>query len=221
MPASRARRTRVVLDLVARQQDTDRPFVVIKVGGSLLGWPPLIDRIEWLLSERHGADCLMMCGGGQAADLVRRWQQAYELPDEQAHQLALRAVAFNEALLGSVLPRGVVVPNFDEAAVAWEEERRPILACDSFLRDHEPESTDSPLPHNWDVTSDSIAAWCTRQLGADELILAKSADLPPDLSVTEAAGRGLVDAYFPNTVPETKVSWSNLRADVPTIVDWL
>jgi aspartokinase-like uncharacterized kinase len=32
-----------------------------------------------------------------------------------------------------------------------------------------------PLPHTWDVTSDTVAAWCAAELGCD-LVLAKSTD---------------------------------------------
>jgi hypothetical protein len=56
-----------------------------------------------------------------------------------------------------------------------------VLAPSRWLRD-----TD-PLPHAWDVTSDSIAAWVAGQLGARHLVLVK----PPG-----AAGAGVVDAYF-------------------------
>src|SRR5579871_4568214 len=33
-----------------------------------------------------------------------------------------------------------------------------------------------PLPHSWDVTSDSIAAWICRETGASHLILLKDVD---------------------------------------------
>ena len=51
---------------------------------------------------------------------------------------------------------------------------------------------DDPLPHSWDVTSDSIAAWVSGALGADRLILVK----PPG-----ALGGSLTDAYFQRALP--------------------
>jgi hypothetical protein len=51
---------------------------------------------------------------------------------------------------------------------------------------------DDPLPHSWDVTSDSIAAWVCGAVGADRLILVK----PPG-----AVGGSLTDAYFQRALP--------------------
>ena len=47
-----------------------------------------------------------------------------------------------------------------------------------------------PLPHSWNVTSDSIAAWVAGAVGAKDLLLIK----PP-----HATGADLVDPYFAQT----------------------
>ena len=62
----------------------------------------------------------------------------------------------------------------------------PVLAPYRWLRDAD------PLPHSWDVTSDSIAAWVAGAVGARRLVLVK----PPG-----AAGGDLVDAYFSRALP--------------------
>jgi dihydroneopterin aldolase len=61
-----------------------------------------------------------------------------------------------------------------------------VLAPHAWLR------AADPLPHSWDVTSDSIAAWVAGALGAAALVLVKAAG---------AAGDGLVDAYFARALP--------------------
>ena len=48
-----------------------------------------------------------------------------------------------------------------------------------------------PLPHSWEVTSDTIAAWVAAQAGASTLTLVK----PP------GAIGGLTDAHFDRAVP--------------------
>jgi dihydroneopterin aldolase len=61
----------------------------------------------------------------------------------------------------------------------------PVLAPYRWLREAD------PLPHSWDVTSDSIAAWVAGELGARRLILVKPAG---------AAGE-LVDPFFQHALP--------------------
>jgi hypothetical protein len=56
-----------------------------------------------------------------------------------------------------------------------------VLAPSSWLRRAD------PLPHSWNVSSDSIAAWVARAVGARDLWLIK----PP-----HATGADLVDPYF-------------------------
>ena len=50
-----------------------------------------------------------------------------------------------------------------------------------------------PLPHSWEVTSDSIAAWLAGQLHARRVVLLKPAHASPNK---------LVDAYFLRTLPQ-------------------
>ena len=57
----------------------------------------------------------------------------------------------------------------------------PVLAPAAWLRARD------PLPHSWDVTSDSIAAWFAGELQASRLLLVKAAG---------ASGDSLVDRYF-------------------------
>jgi hypothetical protein len=61
-----------------------------------------------------------------------------------------------------------------------------VLAPYRWLREAD------PLPHTWDVTSDSIAAWIAGQVGAQRLVLVK----PPG-----AIEGDLVDPYFTRVLP--------------------
>ena len=65
--------------------------------------------------------------------------------------------------------------------MALDAGRVPVLAPSQWLREAD------PLPHSWDVTSDSIAAWVAGAVGARELVLVKPAG---------AAGADTVDPYF-------------------------
>jgi hypothetical protein len=62
------------------------------------------------------------------------------------------------------------------------------------------------------VTSDSIAARLAVRLGAQELLLLKSAPLPPGADRAEAARLGLVDPAFPAVArPLRSVRYQHLR----------
>src|SRR5690606_12843392 len=177
-------------------------------------------RIERLLEQRPEARPLLICGGGAAADMVRKWQQLHGLSDLQAHELALAAMAFNEQLLHAALPDSRLVSDLLELEESWERQQRPILQAQAFV--HEMETLMSePVPASWDMTSDSIAAWCGELAGAGELILAKSADLPKDATRESARDDGLVDEAFGHHRCPEHVSWVNLRAGSPVLAEWV
>jgi 5-(aminomethyl)-3-furanmethanol phosphate kinase len=217
--ASRARRTRVVLETVTRIESERWPVVAIKVGGSLLSLPELIERIEWLLDQRPHARPLLICGGGAAADTVRRWQQMHGISDLQAHELALAAMSFNEQLLHSALPHSRLVRDLVELEQAWEHGRWPILQVRAFLHEMQALLVE-PLPASWETTSDSIAAWCGELAGATELVLAKSTDLPAHSTLDSARAAGLVDKAFGHHRRPEHLAWVNLRSDWPVLSEW-
>jgi len=180
---------------------------VYKLGGSLLSLSHLGPRICRLLDSQQDSRPLLVVGGGEAADLVRRWDREHHLTAESAHWLALAAMTLNEALVQQLLPDSRIVANRHEAHRAWDEGIVPILSADHFLRDEEA-TCDHPLPHTWEVTSDSIAAWVAIQWPAARMILLKSTSLP------HPGAGALVDSYFTHLLPKIRdVRWVNLRAD--------
>jgi aspartokinase-like uncharacterized kinase len=78
------------------------------------------------------------------------------------------------------------------------------------------------LPHSWRTTSDAIAAWIARIIGAAELVLLKSAPLPESTTLADAAQAGLVDPVFPELARSLPhVSWVHARSPRPEIQPWL
>lgn len=184
-------------------------IVVCKIGGSLFDLPDLAERLQAVLALRRGANALIVSGGGDAAELVRRWDAGGRLGDDAAHRLAIRAMDFNARMLAEVLPAGVVVGSVPESAAAWDRGDLPILAAGRFLFDG-PAPADPP-PASWDVTSDSIAAFVARNWRADELLLLKSCQPTPSA----------VDAFFPQAAADlAAVGWVNLRDEPLRIQPW-
>jgi len=214
--------------------------IVFKIGGSLLDLPDLPLRLDSLLAQHPQARCLFIVGGGEAADLVRMWSTRFHLEDEPAHWLALQAMSLGERLLEELLPQAVVVNNRQEALAAWTRGQRPILAAGKFLRCEEaalraggdPEAGSPPpgadasgspgiLPHDWSVTSDSIAAWVTLRWKADELVLVKSCAAPADGRLADDDPCRFVDGHFSTLAGLLpRLSWVNLREEQAVIQPW-
>ncbi len=196
-------------------------ITLFKLGGSLLEMPDLAARLEGVLRQRAPTVPLIVVGGGAAADLVRRWDEIHDLTSDQSHWLAVTSLKLNDALVRELLPQCESVATMEELAKVRNSGRLPLLDTEAFLRADE--ASGDALPHNWNVTSDSIAARAAICFQADELVLIKSVPLPEMADVAAAEGSGLVDPHFRQLASQiSNVSWCDLRAGGdPLIVPWL
>lgn len=194
----------------------ETPRIVCKVGGSLLdgGWAPGI--VEVLRRASPGLGVLAVSGGGRAADRIRARHRRGQLGLSEAHWAAIRVLDVTALRLaggcGARLPVTTTLrlPARPGASDSGGHARRTpdpgpagrlaVLAPSPLLRRHD------PLPHGWDVTSDSIAAWAAVRCGASDLVLLKARGDPSPspaggpgnaLSAPRAARRGWVDRHLP------------------------
>ncbi|MDV0444243.1 uridylate kinase [Methanorbis rubei] len=128
--------------------------VVIKIGGSL------IDVAEDILHEfgEIKTPALIIPGGGVFANDVRD----LGIDGDAAHWMAVAAMdqyGWYLSTFGLKTTSHCTMP----------ESGAEIFLPYTFLREYD------PLPHSWDITSDSIAAWVAGELGC-QLILLKSVD---------------------------------------------
>ncbi|MCC7086322.1 MAG: hypothetical protein IT427_15065 [Pirellulales bacterium] len=174
---------------------------VLKLGGSLLDWPPLVVALRRWLALQAPAMNVLVVGGGELAEAIRRLDAVHRLPPRDAHWLAAATMQITARLFARLLAesRGIW-PYADIAAQRREETGVLIFDSWQFLREVEPTLPGERLPESWDATSDSIAARVAAALHADEFVLLKSA-LPPAacaaLDGRELAAAGYVDAAFP------------------------
>lgn len=161
--------------------------VVVRVGGGLLSG---VENFEAVLREIAAASrsvpLLVVPGGGPFADAVREVDDLLSLPDEATHWMAVLAMDQYAHLIASRLPTGKLVFRQNEIEAAFAQRCIPVLAPYRWMREAD------PLPHSWDITSDSISAWVAAQVGASRLVLVK----PPG-----ASGPGIVDPCFTTVVP--------------------
>jgi 5-(aminomethyl)-3-furanmethanol phosphate kinase len=168
--------------------------VVVKVGGSLLDWPALPDHLAAYLESRRTDRLVLIVGGGRFADALRHLDSTHALGEARSHALALRVLDFTARVLEELVPDLEVTETLDDLPTSWSRERVPVLAPRRFLDD---DLTTEPLPQTWATTTDSIAARLAVRLGAGELVLLKSTDLPLGCDRADAARLGLIDSVFP------------------------
>ena len=143
------------------------------------------------------------------ADAVRQAQKLSKISDACAHQLAVLAMDQFGHLLHNLNPKLATAASeceIDERT--WQHRAIVWLPSQMVL-------ADDTIPQNWDVTSDSLAAWLAQKLNAKHLILLKS-DKPNEanLNLKEITDNGLVDFHFSKFVGEQNFStWLVNKSD--------
>ena len=156
---------------------------VVKVGGGLLAHRDSFDMVLSALAEvALDEQVLIVPGGGPFADAVRDQDARLAIPDDAAHWMAVLGMDQYAHLIASRMPGAVLVTDAAEISRALAAGRIPVLAPYAWLHRAD------PLPHSWAVTSDSIAAWIARAIGARRLVLVKPPGAQP--------GPDIVDGYF-------------------------
>jgi aspartokinase-like uncharacterized kinase len=164
--------------------------IVVKLGGSLAEGSALRGWLDAL--EKGCGATVVVPGGGVFADVVRAEQQRHQFGDVAAHWMALLAMEQYAVMLAGLAP--------------WLRPCASEAEIDGALRDgtcavwlpSRMALADPSIPQHWGVTSDSLAAWLARRLGASMLVLVKSVPAPRPLNAATLAGRGLVDEAFPH-----------------------
>jgi aspartokinase-like uncharacterized kinase len=190
----------------------ESPVRVIKLGGSLLDWPALPAALRrWRQLQPPMAD-LMIVGGGAWADLVREAFQRYRLEEEHCHWLCLRLMSVTARLATGLWPDEELL---DSRLQLAGRERGSLAIVDVLPLLQAAERLDgrSAVPHTWDATSDSLAAWLAAETHAAELVLLKSQLPPRGADCAAASACGYVDRFFPQAAHALKrVRCVNLRA---------
>jgi aspartokinase-like uncharacterized kinase len=160
---------------------------VVKVGGGLLGKTGVFELVvEALTAFRRGRRVVVLPGGGPFADAVRQMFTRVKIGEDAAHWMAVLGMDQYAHALAARLPEATLVDGEGGISAALQAARLPVLAPYRWLR------AADPLPHSWDVTSDSIAAWLAGQVRARRVVLIKPAHADP--------GK-LVDSSFLRTLP--------------------
>ena len=83
----------------------------------------------------------------------------------------------------------------------WPNPKQMSASSKIAIWSPDPDELDAAgVEANWDITSDSLAAWLAKQVNADQLLLVKSSQLEEDLSLPELQDKGIIDAAFVQTI---------------------
>jgi aspartokinase-like uncharacterized kinase len=180
-----------------------RPAVV-KVGGGLLATPGALARVCGAVAALGRREPLVVVpGGGPLADAVRELDREVGLSPDAAHWMALLAMDQYAHLLAERIPGGRLVEEPGAIAGVFAAGEIAILAPSRWLR-----AADA-LPHSWDATSDSVAAFLAGALDAVRLYLVKPVEV----------GEEGVDPCFATVVPlglEVRiVGWERFVREAP------
>ena len=189
--------------------------MVVKVGGSLLDWPPLPGRLADFLEGLGGVRPLLIVGGGRMADSLRDLDTIHGLGERRSHELALRILDVTAHLLVDIMPGTTIVDRLDGLDRAWSAGVVPVLAPRKALAADDRLAPTEALPHTWAVTTDSIAARVATLLKAERLILLKSAPPPQDMAL--AVSMGLVDPHFSMASQRlSNITYVAFHQEIPT-----
>jgi aspartokinase-like uncharacterized kinase len=185
-----------ITDKVTTGREGSGQLAVVKVGGGLAATPGLLRRVgEAIARAATRSPLVVIPGGGPFADQVRAFDRLQPLSPDAAHWMAILGMDQYAFALCDVVPGARLVEDGAGIQAARAEGRVPVLAPARWLR------AADELPHSWDVTSDSLAAYLATLLGADRLVLVKPV----------AGGEELMDPWFIRTVP-AGMQWSVLAA---------
>jgi len=162
-------------------------LIVVKLGGGLTRITGGLDAAAAAVGRaaRHRA-LVVVPGGGALADAVRAAETNLDLSATAAHWMAVLAMDQYAYAITCTLPGGVVVHDLGEIRQALAKSQVPVLAPYRWML------AADVLPHRWDITSDSIAAFIAGALDAELLVLLKP--VPGSVGV-------LTDRCFQEVVP--------------------
>jgi 5-(aminomethyl)-3-furanmethanol phosphate kinase len=162
---------------------------VVKLGGSFAFSADLGDWIAAITGCAGRA--VIVPGGGPFADVVRAAQAQMGFDDRAAHRMALLAMEQYGCAIKSLHEAMSFADSLDSIRRSLADAHVPVwLPTRMALGATE-------IPHCWDVTSDSLAAWLAGQIGAERLLLIKHIELARGtMRAADLAARGIVDKAF-------------------------
>ncbi len=133
---------------------------VVKIGGSLFP----TDAIK-VAEKLKGTSSLIVTGGGEFANLIRKYDNNKCFSDEICDETAIECMTIISKLLNDKIKHTEIVYTIEDALKISSMQKIPILICSEILKENR------PFKQSWEVTSDSISAYIAKLLNANLLIV--------------------------------------------------
>jgi 5-(aminomethyl)-3-furanmethanol phosphate kinase len=172
---------------------------VVKLGGSLAESGRLPKILQIVGAAR--APLVIVPGGGEFADAVRRAQADYKFSDAAAHRMALLAMHQTGLMLAALHKRLEPFETLAGLRRALKGGRVPVWLPFKMIE------SDKRVPADWTATSDGLAARLAERLGGAPVVLVKSCRIRQGATVVALARAGVVDATFAAIVKRARLQW--------------
>ena len=145
---------------------------IFKIGGKILenstNIESTISQLTQLYEEKVLQKIIIVPGGGSYANFIRRIDDELKLGDDLSHWMAIYSMNQNGIELKRKFPELECIEDLKE----FQDSNKnfSIFLPYNYLRNND------NLPHNWDVTSDSIAYYVADQLQFNQCFLVKDID---------------------------------------------
>ena len=133
---------------------------VVKIGGSLFP-----DYAIDLAKRLENTDSCIVLGGGEFANLIRKYNDEQNFSEEANHWTAIDCMDIIAKLVNDKVESSKLACSIEEVIQISDEGFTPIFVVSDFLK------REDPFECSWDVTSDSIAAYISHLLNANLLIV--------------------------------------------------
>ncbi len=146
-------------------------LTVIKIGGSLSSKASKLQLLMTKLSALSKSKQLVVVpGGGEFADTVRRLDRKFSLDSQISHKMAILGMDQYGLLLSNLAYGSIAVYSFEDAMTAVNSGKLPIFLPSQVM------FQEDPLENSWKVTSDSIALYIAYRLNADKVLFVTDVD---------------------------------------------
>ena len=133
---------------------------VVKIGGSLFP-----DYAIELAEQLNNTNSLIILGGGEFANLIRKYDSTQNFSSDVTHFTAIDCMDIIAKLVNDKVDSTKMAFSIDEINEISDEGFTPIFVVSDFLK------KEDPFECSWDVTSDSIAAYVAHIFNANLFIV--------------------------------------------------